>query len=128
MWCSHPSAIDAAFDTLYDLNAVFIQFLVSAKYDLIFSLLLLLAPSLSRRLLFFLSFFLFYFLLFYFLFFFFFPLSFIFLYNIFSLFSSFQLTCASVVRMRSDRYYVYHVGGSLSWVASGIIVGFSRRE
>ena len=34
---------------------------------------------------------------------------------------------ASVVRMRSDRYYVQHIRGSLSWVASGV-VGFSRRE
>ena len=31
------------------------------------------------------------------------------------------------VRMRSDRYYVQYIRGSLSWVASGI-VSFPRRE
>ena len=34
---------------------------------------------------------------------------------------------ASAVRMRSDKYYVQFIRGSLPWVASGMI-GFSRRE
>ena len=31
------------------------------------------------------------------------------------------------MRMRSGRYHVYYIRGSLFWVASGVVV-FSRRE
>ena len=48
-----------------------------------------------------------------------------FLYLLF--FSFFFQLVASVVHMRSDRYYVQYVRGSLSWVASGI-ARFSRRK
>ena len=58
--------------------------------------------------------------------------SFFFLYLLFFSLFLFSNWLASVVRMRSDRYYVQYMRGSLSWVAGGMVafgkVGFPRRE
>ena len=48
-------------------------------------------------------------------------------YTIFFSLFLFPNRLASAVPMRSDRYYVQYIRGSLSWVASGV-VGFSMRE
>ena len=117
---SLASAIDDALDTLDEPNAVFFsQFLGSASMT--FSCFPFLASSFFLSsclfLLFFLSF-----------------LSFPFSFSSFLVFSflSFLLSSllffslfrfsnwlASVVPMRSGRYYVQYIRGSLSWVASG---------
>ena len=52
---------------------------------------------------------------------------FLFLYLLFFSFFLFSNWLTSVVRMRSDRYYVQHARVSLSWVASGIVVFSSRK-
>ena len=117
MLCSLPSAIDDALDTVYVPNAVFSQFLGSASMAVF---------SLSLSLLFLLLSCLFY----YFFSFFVFPLMclfFAFLYLHFCSRFLFFSRLTSVVRMRSDRYYVQYTRGSFSWVANGI-VDFSRRE
>ena len=120
---SLPGAIDDALDTLYEPNAVFSQFLGSASMTfllfsfpcfLFLSCLFLLFLPILYFLFSFLSFFVFSLSCLFF------PLS-----SFLCFFFSNRL--ASVVRMRSDRYYVQYIRGSLSWVASGII-GFSRRE
>ena len=115
---TYHRTIDYALDTLYEPNAVFRQS-ASMIFFFLFSFPCFL---LSRLFLLFLSFLSFPFSLFS-LPCFFFP----FLYLL--LFSSFFFSnwLASVVRMRSDRYYVQCIRGSLSWVASGI-AGFSRLE
>ena len=114
---SLPSAVDDALSILYEPTAVFSQFLGSASVTFFFSFAFLASSSC-------LAFSCFPCLLFYFISFLVFSLpclAFSFLSFIF-----FYFLCA-VVRMRGDRYYVQYIRGSLSWVASGIVV-FSRRE
>ena len=105
---SLPSAVDDALDIFYKPNAVFSQFLGSASITFF---------SFSFPCFLFLSCFFFLFLLF--LSFFSFPFLFVFCFLVFSslsfiLFSFFVLIfnrLTSVVRMRSDRYYVQYIRG-----------------
>ena len=112
---SLPRTIDDALDTLYEPNAVFSQFLGSASMTFFFFLFsfpcFLFLSCLS---LFFLSFLFFPFLSRFFA-----SLSFLsFPLSSFVFFVFFPNGLASVVRMRSDRYYVQYIRGSLSWVAA----------
>ena len=92
---SLPSVIADALDTLYEPNAVFRQFLGSAIISMTFFSLVPLRPLLVSS-----------FLLLFFLFFFRFLLSFSFLSFIFFSLFLFSNWLASVVRMRSNIYYV----------------------
>ena len=106
-------------DTLYEPTAVFSQFQGSASmtfFLLFLTLLPLFALSFLALLVF--SFISFPFVVFRFL------VSFIFFSFLCLIFCD-RLT--SVVRMRSDRYYVQYIRGSLSWVASDIIGFFQVR-
>ena len=130
---SLPGAIDDALDTLYEPKAVFSQFLGSASMTFFFPFFLLFFllffPFLASSSCLVFSCFSCLILSFPFLFRFvpLFCLYFPFLYLLFFSVFLFSNSRTSVVRMRSDRYYVQYIGGSFSWVASGII-GFSRRE
>ena len=118
---SLPRAIDRGINTLYEPDAVFSRFLGSLNLkflSLFISLILLHVLPISCS-----SFFLFFFLSF---FFFSLSLSFLFL-PLSSFFFFFSDWLASVLRMRSDRYRVQYIRGSLSRVASVVVI-FSRQD